>query len=179
MCKHPIPWKVAYSRRCPEWHAKSLAHVVDADGETVCTLPQTVGHPGLYDAEADEIAHRIVVAVNGQPELIRLLHEQYSRGHLLRVQLFPCPKCGERWTVDEWYATKQPGIPNKVQHATEVGSVEEAEDLYRLVFITLKPSYYDRVSDTYSDDSEECNLIVTGSHATCSQCRTSTLRLQP
>ncbi len=61
---HPTPWKVAYWRRCLEWHPQSRPYIVDAADETVCEMPQTVGHPGVFDAVAVETAQRIVAAVN-------------------------------------------------------------------------------------------------------------------
>jgi hypothetical protein len=63
---HPKPWSVKYNRRCSEWHEKSGAHVVDALGKVVTLIPQHTGHPGAYDAIADNIAHTIVNAVNGE-----------------------------------------------------------------------------------------------------------------
>ncbi len=65
---HPLPWSVKYWRRCPEWHPQSCPYIVDRDGETVVTMPLTVGHPGEYDAVADETARRIVDAVNAKAE---------------------------------------------------------------------------------------------------------------
>ena len=37
---------------------------MDANGNEVCSMPQRVDHPGLYDKQADEAAKLIVVAVN-------------------------------------------------------------------------------------------------------------------
>lgn len=171
---HPTPWQVRYWQRFPEWDERSCPRIVDADGELVCAFPQSVFHPGAYDKLADETAKRIVEAMNGQAQLTRIIREQFNRGHLRKVQLFPCPKCNIRWTVDEWYSSKHPGMLNKLHAATEVGSIEEAEALYRAVFVALKPSYYDPKADAYSDYSDDCNFIVTGSHGLCSHCRFTT-----
>lgn len=67
MASHPTPWKVSYWQRCPEWDRHSGPHIVDAKGDLVCELPVNVGHPGDYDAIADETAYRIVEAVNDNP----------------------------------------------------------------------------------------------------------------
>ena len=64
MTEHPMPWAVNYFKRFPEWDERSCPCVVDANGSVVCILPQTVDHPGMYDALADATAKRIVVAVN-------------------------------------------------------------------------------------------------------------------
>jgi hypothetical protein len=61
---HPTPWRVEYTRHDRSWHPRSRATVVDAHGELVAAMPQTVDHPGEYDAIADETAKRIVAAVN-------------------------------------------------------------------------------------------------------------------
>lgn len=61
---HPKPWRVVYHQRFPEWSPKALPYVVDANDQTVVELPSRLGHPGLYDAEADQTAHQIVNAVN-------------------------------------------------------------------------------------------------------------------
>lgn len=53
-------WSVIYNQRCREWHEKSCPRVVDGDGQTVVYPPVFVGHPGMYDAEADAICQNIV-----------------------------------------------------------------------------------------------------------------------
>lgn len=63
---HPTPWRVAYWRRCPEWHEQSRPQIVDASGCLVAEMPQHVGHPGEYDAIADGTARAIVEAVTLQ-----------------------------------------------------------------------------------------------------------------
>lgn len=65
---HPLPWRVVYSPMFPEWDAKSMPRIVDANGETVIRIPQSedVHHPGLHDAKANETADRIVNAINSQ-----------------------------------------------------------------------------------------------------------------
>jgi len=76
LSKHPAPWVVAYSKKCSEWHAKSLPHVVDANGMVVFHMPQNVDHPGLYDVVADLAAITIVDCVNESAGKLR------------------CPECG-------------------------------------------------------------------------------------
>lgn len=61
---HPKPWKIAYNQRFPEWHPQSQPRIVDANGDTVCEMPQTGNHPGDFDAAAVEAAQVIVSAVN-------------------------------------------------------------------------------------------------------------------
>lgn len=63
---HPRPWSVKYDQKFPEWDPKACPYVVDANGEDVIMVPQTweLGHPGLYDEKADELAHLIVEGVN-------------------------------------------------------------------------------------------------------------------
>jgi hypothetical protein len=61
---HPLPWTVAYDQRFPEWSKFSLPRVVDANGDTVVTPKQHVGHPGQHDVKASVICAMIVTAVN-------------------------------------------------------------------------------------------------------------------
>lgn len=61
---HPTPWQIKYWRRCEEWDEKSNPYIVDANGNTVVEMPQHVGHPGEYDQQADDDAHRIINSVN-------------------------------------------------------------------------------------------------------------------
>lgn len=63
---HPTPWRVEYFQRFAEWHEHSSPQIVDADGIIVVMMPQSAEchHPGFYDREADELAKRIVAAVN-------------------------------------------------------------------------------------------------------------------
>lgn len=61
---HPIPWQVVHWQRFDEWHPKSCPKIVDANGDTVCYMPQHVGHPGEYDVKADLAAITIVDCVN-------------------------------------------------------------------------------------------------------------------
>lgn len=65
------PLQVRYYRRCPEWDARSCPRIFDANGDLVCELVLQVGHPGLYDARADTLAHLIVDCVNNQALLPR------------------------------------------------------------------------------------------------------------
>lgn len=58
------PLRVAYYQRCPEWHLRSLPHIVDAAGVEICAMAQRRGHPGLYDQELDELAQQFVQAAN-------------------------------------------------------------------------------------------------------------------
>jgi len=62
--RHPLPWRVEYRQRFPEWHEKSQPRVCDANGDLVCEFPQHSGHPGLYDEKADSAAIAIVESVN-------------------------------------------------------------------------------------------------------------------
>lgn len=58
-----LPFRVAYDRLCPEWDERSCPRIVDASGQTVLTPPQFVGHPGLYDEQADEICKAVVASM--------------------------------------------------------------------------------------------------------------------
>lgn len=60
----PLPWRVDYYRRCPEWHEKSRPLIRDATGAIVVEMYQNVFHPGEYDFMADRTANEIVNAVN-------------------------------------------------------------------------------------------------------------------
>ena len=66
MIDKPLPWRVEYNQRFNEWHPKSGPRVVDANGETVCEMPQSdnIRHPGQYDEVADLAAITIVDCVN-------------------------------------------------------------------------------------------------------------------
>lgn len=73
---HPLPWRVDYQKMFEDWHEKSLPRIVDAAGATVIELPQNVGHPGLYDAKADETAQAIVAAMGeAAAALSSVLHQ--------------------------------------------------------------------------------------------------------
>lgn len=108
------------------------------------------------------------LAVERIKHLSRLLLNQFQWGPLQKVQLFPCPKCST-WTVDEWYAREE-WVTHKLNHVMEVASVKDAMALYQSIFIALKTSFYYAETDTYSDYSDDCNFIVTGSHCHCSKC---------
>lgn len=62
--QHPRPWRVEYSRRCEEWDERSCPYIVDKLGVKVIEMPQFTNHPGVYDQQADTLAHRICVSVN-------------------------------------------------------------------------------------------------------------------
>lgn len=61
---YPLPWKVAYYRRCPEWDEKTRPFVICATGNEVIETTAMVGHPGEYDEIADNVAHFIVMSAN-------------------------------------------------------------------------------------------------------------------
>ena len=69
---HPVPWEVKYHKRADNprfnWHPCCSPYIVDANGCTVVEIPQTVNHPGDYDATADETANAIVKAINAKWE---------------------------------------------------------------------------------------------------------------
>jgi hypothetical protein len=74
--RHPTPWRVAYSRKCKEWHEKSCPKVIDASGCLVVAMPQHVEHPGMYDQVSDNAAHLIVTCMNERAEILRnWIHE--------------------------------------------------------------------------------------------------------
>lgn len=83
-------WGVRYRRLFEEWHPQCLPEVVDAEGATVASVPQFVGHPGEYDEKADGLAHTIASAVNGVESAAKLLAacEQADKliTHLLRTR---------------------------------------------------------------------------------------------
>jgi len=82
----------------------------------------------------------------------------------LKVLLYPCPCC-DTWNVDEWHYDGEK--INKRHHVAEFKSVHEAAEHYRTVLGTLKGAFYDAKTDSYSDYSDDCNFIVTGSHGRC------------
>ena len=101
------------------------------------------------------------------------------------VQLMPC--CGNkafnipdrhRWTINLFFIDAP-----QSQGVMEVDSIEQAEQIALLYFLRGKeihPSFYNPDDDTYYNESTfqtvaqkgNANFIVTGSHATCSMCRT-------
>lgn len=88
---------------------------------------------------------------------------------IIKVQLFPC-HCG-RWVVDLWH-TPEPGQPDKQEHAFEAATVGAAMLLYSHALGDVRMAVYDKQTDSYRG-VEDANFIVTGSHAYCSECRTS------
>jgi hypothetical protein len=107
-------------------------------------------------------------AVDYSKHLERIIQVQPEHGALSKVLLYPCPKCN-KYTVDEWYDNGP--ILHKEQSTVEVASIQEARDLYRMLFTSLRESHYVSRTDSYLHDEDNNNFIVTGSSCICKEHR--------
>ena len=105
-------------------------------------------------------------AINYGKHLERVIQVQTMHGPLSQIILNPCPKCN-RYTIDEWYEGD-----HEESSIVEVGSLQEARDLYRVFFDRLRESHYKERDNSYTSYADEDNFIVTGVPCLCSECRT-------
>jgi hypothetical protein len=117
-----------------------------------------IGVNGVQDEDVFTMSARAIM--QGQ-----VWKRSAQHGSLRKALLYPC-HCG-RFTVDEWYGTKEDGY-HKEKSVFEVANIDEARAIYRAV-VTLRESHYMPAKDSYTSRDELDNFIVTGSHCRCKE----------
>lgn len=150
---------------------RKVRELVELTPDPGCLTPRQVkegttkvcGALGIDDCDPSLMFVMAASAIDYSKHLERVLRVQTMNGPLVQIVLYPCLKCN-RWTIDEWYEGN-----HKEKSTVEVSSIQEARDLYRVFFYTLRESHYVSRTDSYLHDEEGNNFIVTGSSCICKE----------